>query len=219
MLQETTQWSDEEQPAHATYYFGPGLARLQYGNTELIVDVHQQLVARIDAKNGAWQVQDIADWQAYVDSATTATSLALSPRAPKFTDRHMGETMAGFVTSQFTATARKTDDEGTRLLVENEVWATEGMELTRDMYEVYRLALYLFDGRCIDLPAERPDGVILRSRLSWHPIKDSNHDNDLIEDSVIESVRYELVPRTFFEIPGQAYDDMRPLPAATTRAR
>ena len=200
VLEETTQWSDEDKPARATYYFGPGFARLQYEDVDLIVDVAQQLVARIHTRNDVWQVQDVADWQAYVDSAATVANFRLSPRWPKFADSKTHEVVAGFRSQQFTAFARTTDDEGTRLLVENNVWVTNEMELTREMYAAYRLALHLFDGRCIDLPADRPDGIILRSRLSWHPIKESNHDNDLVEDSVVESVRYELVPRAFFDI-------------------
>jgi hypothetical protein len=88
--------------------------------------------------------------------------------------------------------------DGVRDEITQQIWVTRDVETTPEIYATYRRALSLFDNQWLDVPAERPAGIVFRTRevrLSTPRQRGVGAQN---EEATVVEAGYRLYPLEFF---------------------
>ena len=86
--------------------------------------------------------------------------------------------------------------------IEQRLWVTRKVAATPEIYDTYRLTMYLLDRQWLDVPVERPGGFIFRSRIAYIDVLGGTGAPMQVADAVIVDKKYQLLPQTYFDIPG-----------------
>jgi hypothetical protein len=206
VLVEKTQWTGAEEPEYVEYWYAPYLARIRYPRGEVVLDLVRGRVAFFDAKAESWNVESLESWEAYVDSLADVARARMVPSEPEWVPSPTPRSGLPHIVKhactpyQLTATMEYGDD--TRERIEQQIWVTRDIAASEEIYETYRLALYLLDRQWLDVPVERPAGIILRSRATHRTTEPGLTEERIeVEDAVVVKQSYQLLPRTFFDIP------------------
>lgn len=192
-----------QEPWVSTSYFGPAVARIQDGNVDIMVDLAAGWVAFADSDDTNWSVHSLEDWQAYIENLRGEASAHLTPSKPRYesSDR---ELVSGLESRQYHLAVKLQTPGTAGELIEQELWMTKAIETTREIYSTYRRAKLLFDRNLIEVPAELPRGIIMRSRSLRRALDGAPGDAAQEENATVVDVGYEFLPRDFFIIDASA---------------
>jgi hypothetical protein len=188
-----------QEPWVSTSYFGPAVARIQDVDVEILLDLAAGLVAFADSNDSNWRVESLEDWQDHIENLRATARSQLSPEKPRYWSAEKG-LVAGLACRQYRLVARRQRPGTAGEHLEQDLWMTRDIETTREIYATYRRTLQLFDRMLIDMPADLPPGIILRSHLLRRSLDSALGDAGEVEDATVFDVGYELLPREFFVI-------------------
>jgi hypothetical protein len=185
-------------------YIGPGVARLELPDGDILVNTVTGYVAFRDLEFSEWSVEPLKAWQAHVDSLIDLARERLITTNPRF--RPVGKTVlvSEYESQRHRLVVRAATPDGIGERLQQDVWVTRDVETTFEIYETYRLVLHLFGRLWLEVPVERPPGILMRARVSRRPADGRLGDPEEVEDSIVRDIGYRLVPRQFFEVEARA---------------
>jgi hypothetical protein len=180
------------------YSVGPGLARVDYAGGTILLDEPARRVSFFDAEQGTWSSQPLEDWQAHVDSLTEWTRTHARSDSFKFRRTGPATLVSEYECRAYHVSLVVEMPDGVRDAITQQVWVTRDVETTQEIYTTYRHALALFDNQWLDVPLDRPAGIVFRTREARLSTPRAPGEGAHIEEASVVEIGYRLYPMEFF---------------------
>ncbi len=211
VLAERSEVSGHKEAIEVNYHIAPGLARIDYSEGSILLNELTREVAYSDAEKGTWSSETLQACEDHADSLEEWTRAHAQPAEPVFqaTDTAM---VSEYECQGYRATITVQDPSGEQDEITQEMWVTHDVETTQEIYATYRLVLRLFDNHWLDMPGERPGGIVLRTRQARLHTPRVEGEGPAIEDATVTKIGYRLYPAEFFApfgapiLPSGSYD-------------
>jgi len=198
VLVEQSEVSGESVPVEVVYSIAPGLARIVYPGGTILLDEVGRQVAFYDAEQDTWATESLAACEARADSLRDRVRNHSQPAAPVFTVAGSMTLVSGYECQAYRVTIAIDRPGGDREEITQELWLTRDIETTEEIYATYRHTLQLFDNHWLEVPAERPPGIVFRTREVRLVTPRPQGEGPDIEDATVVEAGYRLYPLDFF---------------------
>jgi hypothetical protein len=200
-IQEVVTVSDAAEPDSVLTWIAPGYARVVFPGGEILLNVHQRTVTSWDGETQRWTVDWLEDWEFDAETEAREVLERYVDGTPKFARIGRETKVLDMKCDRHYVGAKRRTPEGDIERIRQDLWVTRDLETTEAIAQTYMALVPLVDRTWIEVPIERPRGIVLRSVTSRRPVDAGPGDVASTTTVRIESITHVIAPRTFFDLP------------------
>jgi hypothetical protein len=200
-IEEVITTSDEAEPDTVRSWIGPWHARVVFRSGEVLLDVQQRTVAAWDAEAQGWTVGPLDDWVDDIGAEAEKVLERYVAGPPKFKRIGKPEKLLGLKCDRFYAGAERKSPDGDVERIRQDLWVSRELTTVPQIVETYIAVASLFDATWVEVPVERPPGIVLQSVTSWRPADAPAREPAPSVTVRVESITHLVMPQTFFDPP------------------
>jgi hypothetical protein len=198
VLAERVEGTGAPEADYVVWYVTGGRARIDHSGGTVLLDELGRRIDWYDAEEGSWSSQSLVEYEAELDSTTDWIVERSRPFDPRFHRVGGVEFVSEYECLAYRLSMEtELDDERTEQIAQ-EVWVTDDVQTTREIYSTYRQALRLFDEHWLTAPVERPAGIIFRTRSVRVAIPRLEGESAVMDEATVEDIGYRLYPVSHF---------------------
>jgi len=201
VLVERVEVGGEPEPMYVIWSIAAGVARIDHSGGTVLLDEFGRRVDWYDTEADTWSSQSLEEYEAEVDSTVEWILGRSRPFDPRFHRVGGQEIVSEYECLSYKLTMESDLDDGRAEQIAQEVWVTQDVQTTREIYSTYRHALRLFDEHWLSAPVDRPAGIIFRTRSVRLATPRLPGETAVMEEATIEDIGYRLYPTSHF-MPG-----------------
>ncbi len=198
VLAERLEGTDAPDSAYVVWTIAAGRARVDHPGGTVLLDEFARRIAWYNAETESWSWRTLDDSEAELDSLANWTLDHSRPVDSQFHRVGVTEIVSEYECLPYSLSIETETADGRTLQIAQEVWVTQDVEMTEEIYNTYRHALRLFDEHWSSVPVERPPGILFRTREVRLVSPRVAGETAAMDGATVEDIGYRLVPMSYF---------------------